>query len=216
MPKGLIGKIGISVSSVNSDRVFAIVENAKGGGLFRSENAGDTWTRVSSDRNLRQRAWYYSKVITDTQSEDVVYVLNVGFWKSIDGGKTFKRIATPHGDHHDLWIANNNPDRMVIGDDGGGQVTYNGGRTWTSYHTSATAQIYQVAVDNQFPYMIYGAQQDNSTFAIMSRTNDSGIDEDDWWIVAGCESGYIAVDPENHDVTYGGCYGGSFLVMMLS
>ncbi len=210
MPKGLIGKIGISVSSVNSDRVFAIVENAKGGGLFRSENAGDTWTRVSSDRNLRQRAWYYSKVITDTQSEDVVYVLNVGFWKSIDGGKTFKRIATPHGDHHDLWIANNNPDRMVIGDDGGGQVTYNGGRTWTSYHTSATAQIYQVAVDNQFPYMIYGAQQDNSTFAIMSRTNDSGIDEDDWWPVAGCESGYIAVDPENHDVTYGGCYGGSF------
>ena len=211
MPKGMIGKIGISVSSVNSDRVFAIVENAKGGGLFRSENAGDTWTRVSSDRNLRQRAWYYSKVITDTQSEDVVYVLNVGFWKSIDGGKTFKRIATPHGDHHDLWIANNNPDRMVIGDDGGGQVTYNGGRTWTSYYTSATAQIYQVAVDNQFPYMIYGAQQDNSTFAIMSRTNGSGIDEDDWWpVVAGCESGYIAVDPENHDVTYGGCYGGSF------
>ena len=136
MPKGMIGKIGISVSSVNSDRVFAIGENAKGGGVFRSENAGDTWTRVSSDRNLRQRAWYYSKVITDTQSEDVVYVLNVGFWKSIDGGKTFKRIATPHGDHHDLWIANNNPDRMVIGDDGGGQVTYNGGRTWTSYHTS--------------------------------------------------------------------------------
>ena len=209
MPKGMVGKIGVSVSPVNSDRVFAIVENARGGGLFRSENAGETWSRVSADRNLRQRAWYYSKVIADTESEDVVYVLNVGFWKSIDGGKTFARIRTPHGDHHDLWIANNNPDRMVIGDDGGGQVTYNGGRTWTSYHTSATAQIYQVAVDNQFPYMIYGAQQDNSTFAIMSRTNSSGIDEDDWWPVAGCESGYIAVDPENHDVTYGGCYGGS-------
>ena len=209
MPKGMVGKIGVSVSPINSDRVFAIVENARGGGLFRSENAGETWSRVSADRNLRQRAWYYSKVIADTESEDVVYVLNVGFWKSIDGGKTFARIRTPHGDHHDLWIANNNPERMVIGDDGGGQVTYNGGRTWTSYHTSATAQIYQVAVDNQFPYMIYGAQQDNSTFAIMSRTNSSGIDEDDWWPVAGCESGYIAVDPENHDVTYGGCYGGS-------
>ncbi len=209
MPKGMVGKIGVSVSPVNSDRVFAIVENARGGGLFRSEDAGDTWTRVSADRNLRQRAWYYSKVIADTQSEDVVYVLNVGFWKSIDGGRNFSRIRTPHADHHDLWIANNDPNRMVIGDDGGGQVTYNGGRTWTSYHTSATAQIYQVAVDNQFPYMIYGAQQDNSTFAIMSRTNSSGIDEDDWWPVAGCESGYIAVDPENHDVTYGGCYGGS-------
>jgi photosystem II stability/assembly factor-like uncharacterized protein len=209
LPKGMVGKIGVSVSPVNSDRVFAIVENARGGGLFRSEDAGATWTRVSADRNLRQRAWYYSKVIADTQNEDVVYVLNVGFWKSIDGGKTFSRIRTPHADHHDLWIASNNPNRMVIGDDGGGQVTYNGGKTWTSYHTSATAQIYQVAVDNQFPYMIYGAQQDNSTFAIMSRTNSSGIDEDDWWPVAGCESGYIAVDPENHDVTYGGCYGGS-------
>lgn len=210
MPKGLIGKIGVSVSAVNSDRVFAMVENAKGGGLFRSDDARATWKRVSADRNLRQRAWYYSKVITDPSSEDIVYVLNVGFWKSIDGGKNFARIRTPHGDHHDLWIAGNDPDRMLIGDDGGGQVSYNGGKTWTSYHTSATAQIYQVAVDNQFPYLIYGAQQDNYTFAIMSRINSSGIDEDDWWQVAGCESGYIAVDSENYDVTYGGCYGGSF------
>jgi len=209
MPKGMVGKIGVSVSAVNSDRVFAIVENARGGGLFRSENAGESWTRVSADRNLRQRAWYYSKVITDPQNQDVVYVLNVGFWKSIDAGKTFSRIRTPHGDHHDLWIASNNPERMVIGDDGGGQVTYNGGRTWSSYHTSATAQIYQVAVDDQFPYLIYGAQQDNSTFAIMNRTSGSSIGENDWWRVAGCESGYIAPDPENYNVSYGGCYGGS-------
>ncbi len=208
MPKGMIGKIGVSVSAVNSDLVFAMVENAKGGGLFRSENAGETWKRVSANRNLRQRAWYYTKVITDPNNAEVVYVLNVGFWKSIDGGKTFKNISTPHADHHDLWIASNDSKRMVIGDDGGGQVSYNGGASWSSYHTSATAQIYQVAIDNQFPYLIYGAQQDNSTFAIMNRTNDSGITEEDWWRVAGCESGYIAVDPEEHDVTYGGCYGG--------
>lgn len=208
LPKGMVGKIGVSVSPVNSDRVFAIVENAKGGGLFRSEDGGETWQRVSADRNLRQRAWYYSKVIADPGNEDVVYVLNVGFWKSTDGGKTFSRISTPHGDHHDLWIASNNPQRMVIGDDGGGQVTYNGGQGWSSYHTSATAQIYQVTTDNQFPYMIYGAQQDNSTFAIRNRTSGSGITERDWWPVAGGESGYIAPDPENPNVTYGGSYGG--------
>ncbi len=208
LPKGLVGKIGVSVSPVNSDRVFAIVENARGGGLFRSEDGGSTWQRVSADRNLRQRAWYYSKVIADPGNEDVVYVLNVGFWKSSDGGRTFSRIRTPHGDHHDLWIASNNPQRMVIGDDGGGQVTYNGGQGWSSYYTSATAQIYQVTTDNQFPYMIYGAQQDNSTFAIKNRTSGGGIDESDWWPVAGGESGYIAPDPENPNVTYGGSYGG--------
>ncbi len=208
LPKGLVGKIGVSVSPVNSNRVFAIVENAKGGGLFRSEDGGDTWERVSADRNLRQRAWYYSKVIADTGNEDVVYVLNVGFWKSTDGGKTFSRIRTPHGDHHDLWIASNNPQRMVIGDDGGGQVTFNGGQGWSSYYTSATAQIYQVTTDNQFPYMIYGAQQDNSTFAIKNRTSGSGITERDWWPVAGGESGYIAPDPEDPNVTFGGSYGG--------
>jgi photosystem II stability/assembly factor-like uncharacterized protein len=208
MPKGLVGKIGVSVSPVNSDRIFAIVENAKGGGLFRSEDGGDTWRRVSADRNLRQRAWYYSKVIADPGNEDVVYVLNVGFWKSSDGGSTFERIGTPHSDHHDLWIASNNPQRMIVGDDGGGQVTYNGGEGWSSYYTSATAQIYQVITDNQFPYMIYGAQQDNSTFAIRNRTNGRGITESDWWPVAGGESGYIAPDPENPNVSYGGSYGG--------
>lgn len=208
MPKGLIGKIGVNVSPVNSDRVFAIVENAKGGGLFLSDDAGDTWKRVSSDRNLRQRAWYYSKVITDPANEDVVYVLNVGFWKSTDAGKTFSRIRTEHGDHHDLWIAANNPKRMIIGDDGGGQVSFNGGESWSTMNNTATAQIYQVTTDNQFPYMIYGAQQDNSTFTIYSRTNSSGIGERDWWPVAGGESGYIAPDPENPDVTYGGSYGG--------
>lgn len=208
LPKGMLGKIGVSVSPVNSNRVFAIIENQKGGGLFRSDNGGDTWTRVSADRNLRQRAWYYSKVIADTENEDVVYVLNVSFLKSTDGGRTFSRIRTPHGDHHDLWISSNNSQRMIIGDDGGGQVTYNGGVGWSDYYTSATAQIYQVTTDNQFPYLIYGAQQDNSTFAIRSRTSGRGITERDWWPVAGGESGYIAPDPENPNVTFGGSYGG--------
>jgi photosystem II stability/assembly factor-like uncharacterized protein len=208
MPKGLLGKIGVAVSPANSNRVWAIIENQNGGGLFRSENGGDTWRRISADRNLRQRAWYYSKVIADPKNENGVYVLNVGFWKSTDGGSKFSRIGTPHGDHHDLWIASNDPQRMIIGDDGGGQVTYNGGEGWSSYYTSATAQIYQVTTDDQFPYMVYGAQQDNSTFAIKNRTNGFGIDESDWWPVAGGESGYIAPDPEDPNVTFGGSYGG--------
>lgn len=207
LPKGTLGKIGVAVSPANSNRVYVIIEN-ENGGLFRSENGGDTWRRVSSDRNLRQRAWYYTKVVADPKNEDGIYVLNVGFHKSTDGGSKFSRIGTPHGDHHDLWIAPDDPQRMIIGDDGGGQVTYNGGVGWSSYYTSATAQIYQVEMDNQFPYMIYGAQQDNSTFAIRSRTGGFGISERDWWPVAGGESGYIAPDPDNPDVTFGGSYGG--------
>ncbi len=207
LPKGMLGKIGVSVSPVNSERVFAMIEN-ENGGLFRSEDGGDTWKRISADRNLRQRAWYYTKVIADTKNEDVVYVLNVSFLKSTDGGSTFSRIRTPHGDHHDLWISSTDSQRMIVADDGGGQVTYNGGRGWSSYYTTATAQFYQVTTDNQFPYLIYGAQQDNSTVAIRSRTSGNGITDKDWWPVAGGESGYIAPDPDNPNVTYGGSYGG--------
>lgn len=209
LPKGTLGKIGVNVSPVNSNIVYAIIEN-ENGGLFKSTNGGDTWARINSERKLRQRAWYYSKVIPDTKNADIVYVLNVQFHKSTDGGRTFRSIGTPHGDHHDLWISPENPERMIIGDDGGGQVTYNGGRSWSTYQNTATAQIYQVITDNQFPYMIYGAQQDNSTFAIKSRTAGFGITTRDWWPVAGGESGYIAPDPENPDVSYGGSYGGYF------
>ena len=209
LPKGTLGKIGVNISPVNSNIVYAIIEN-ENGGLFKSTNGGDTWSRINSERKLRQRAWYYSKVIPDTKNEDIVYVLNVQFHKSTDGGRTFRSIGTPHGDHHDLWISPENPERMIIGDDGGGQVTYNGGRSWSTYQNTATAQIYQVITDNQFPYMIYGAQQDNSTFAIKSRTSGFGITTRDWWPVAGGESGYIAPDPENPDVSFGGSYGGYF------
>lgn len=207
LPKGMLGKIGVAISPANSNRVWAIIENDNGG-LFRSEDGGDTWRRISKDRNLRQRAWYYTKVVADPKNEDGVYVLNVSFLKSTDGGSTFSRISTPHGDHHDLWISPSDPQRFIIADDGGGQVTYNGGEGFSSYMTSATAQFYQVTTDNQFPYMIYGAQQDNSTVGIRSRTSGSGISESDWWPVAGGESGYIAPDPENPNITYGGSYGG--------
>jgi len=209
MPKGLLGKIGVAVSPVNPDRVWAIIEN-ENGGVFRSDDSGKTWNRINSNRNLRQRAWYYTHIVAGTENENEVYVLNVGFYKSTDGGESFDRIGTPHGDHHDLWISPDDDKRMVIADDGGGQVTYNGGQSWSSYHKYATAQFYQVITDNQFPYKIYGAQQDNSTVGIKSRTAGSGITDRDWEPVAGGESGYIAPDPENPNVTYGGSYGGYF------
>ncbi len=207
LPKGVLGKIGVAVSPSNPDRIWAIIENDNGG-VFRSDNKGQNWTRVNSDRSLRQRAWYYTHIVADPQDEDIVYVLNVNFHKSTDGGETFEQIETPHGDHHDLWIAPNNPKRMVVADDGGGQVTYTGGKEWSSYFKYATAQFYHVILDNEFPYWVYGAQQDNSTVAIKSRTAGSGIDESDWHAVAGGESGYIAPDPDDPDVTYGGSYGG--------
>lgn len=210
MPKGLMGKIGVAISPVNSDRVWAIIES-ENGGVFRSDDSGETWQLTNNDRELRQRAWYYTHITADPQDEDEVYVLNVGFYKSTDGGESFDRIGnTPHGDHHDLWIDPNDGDRMIIADDGGGQVSYNDGQSWSSYNKYATAQFYQVITDDQFPYRIYGAQQDNSTVGIKSRTADYGIDERDWAPVAGGESGYIAPDPEDPNVTYGGSYGGYF------
>lgn len=209
MPKGILGKIGVAISPVNPDRVWAIIENDNGG-VFRSDDSGKTWRRINSDRSLRQRAWYYTHIVAGTESENEVYVLNVGFYKSTDGGSSFDRIGTPHGDHHDLWISPKDGDRMIVADDGGGQVSYNDGNSWSSYHKYATAQFYQVITDNQFPYYIYGAQQDNSTVGIKSRTADNGITERDWAPVAGGESGYIAPDPENPNITYGGSYGGYF------
>ena len=209
LPKGIKGKIGVAISPLNSDRVWSIIESDNGG-LFRSDDGGKTWSRTTADRNLRQRAWYYTHVVAGTNSEDEVYVLNVGFHKSIDGGKSFERLSTPHGDHHDLWISPNDGNRMVVADDGGAQISYNGGQSWSSYHKYATAQFYQVITDNQFPYRIYGAQQDNSTVGILSRSSGSGITEREWAPVAGGESGYIAPDPEDPNVTYGGSYGGYF------
>ncbi|SDB62620.1 Uncharacterized protein SAMN03097699_2742 [Flavobacteriaceae bacterium MAR_2010_188] len=207
-PTDTLGIIGVTVSPVNNQRVWAMVENKEKGGLYRSDDGGETWESVNSERKLRQRAWYYTRVYADTQDEDKVYVLNVDYHRSDDGGKTFSTFNAPHGDHHDLWIAPEDPDRMIIGDDGGAQVTYDGGENWTTYHNQPTAQFYRVTTDNAFPYRIYAAQQDNSTIRIRHRTDGGNIGEDDWEETAGGESAHIAVDPENNEIVYGGSYGG--------
>ncbi len=207
LPKDTIGIIGVTVSPVNSNRVWAIIESNTGG-VFRSDDAGKTWRKLNEDRSLRQRAWYYTRIYADTQDEDVVYVMNVSYHKSTDGGRTFKSYNAPHGDHHDLWIAPEDPKRMVIADDGGAQVSYDGGESWSTYYNQPTAQFYRVTTDNHFPYRIYVAQQDNSTLRIHHRTNGGSIGEDDWETTAGCECGHIAIDPLNNDIVYGGCYDG--------
>ncbi len=212
LPKGTLGIIGVTVSPVNSERVFAMVE-AEDGGLFRSDNGGSTWTKVNEDRNLRQRAWYYTRVYADPKNVDQVYVMNVAYHRSKDGGKTFESFNAPHGDHHDLWIAPEDPRRMVIADDGGAQVSTDGGMNWSTYMNQPTAQFYRVVTDNHFPYRIYGAQQDNTTVRISHRTDGRSITEDDWEVTAGSESAHIAVSPEDPDLVFGGNYGG-FLEMV--
>ncbi|WP_299900618.1 glycosyl hydrolase [uncultured Aquimarina sp.] len=206
--KDTLGIIGVTVSPVNSERVWAIVENKEKGGVYRSDDGGETWNLLNSDRSLRQRAWYYTRIYADPKDKDVVYVVNVSYHKSKDGGKNFSSFRAPHGDHHDLWIAPENPKRMVIGDDGGAQITYDGGETWSTYHNQPTSQFYRVTTDNSFPYRIYAAQQDNSTIRINHRSTGWSISEDDWESTAGGESAHIAVDPKNNDIVYGGSYDG--------
>ena len=207
LPKGTLGIIGVTVSPVNPNRVWTIIE-AEDGGVFRSDNAGESWTKVNDERKLRQRAWYYTRIYAGTQDIDEVYVLNVSFHRSTDGGKTYSSIRTPHGDHHDLWIASDDSDRMIIADDGGGQVSFDHGENWSTYYNQPTAQFYRVTTDNHFPYRIYGAQQDNSTVRIYHRTGTGRISESAWESTAGGESGHIAPDPTNPEIVYGGSYGG--------
>ncbi|HTG88402.1 MAG TPA: hypothetical protein VL907_15245, partial [Pyrinomonadaceae bacterium] len=206
MPRGTVGKVGITVSPANPDRVWAIVE-AEDGGVFRSDNAGRTWTRVNDERRLRQRAWYYTRIYADTKNADMVYILNVQFFRSNDGGRTYTTLSVPHGDNHDLWISPEDPNRMIQSNDGGANVSFNGGRSWTE-QDQPTAQFYRVALDNDFPYNVYGAQQDNSTVRIASRTMGGGIDTSDWWDVGGGESGWIAPSPKDSNIVFAGSYGG--------
>lgn len=205
---GILGIMGVTVSPINPQKVWAIVENKDKGGVYLSEDGGTTWNHINDSRALRQRAWYYSKIYADTQDEDIVYVMNVSYHKSKDGGKTFQSNNAPHGDHHDLWIAPEDNQRMIIADDGGAQVSFNGGETWSTYYNQPTAQFYRVTTDNSFPYRIYVAQQDNSTLRVRHRSSGRGISEKDWEPTAGGESAHIAIDPLNNEIVYGGSYGG--------
>ena len=207
MPAKPRGIIGVSVSPVNPKRVYALIE-AKDGGVFRSDDAGKSWTKVSRNRALRSRAWYYSRIYADSQEEDKVYVMNVSYGISSDGGKTWTLKNAPHGDHHDLWIDPDNNQRMIIGDDGGAQTSIDGGDSWSTYHNQPTAQFYRIATDDHFPYRIYGAQQDNTSVRIYHRTNGNAITERDWEITVGGESAYHAINPKDDDIVYGGTYKG--------
>ncbi len=205
--KTVIGNIGIAVSASNPERVYALVESEKGG-LLKSDDAGETWTNISTDQNIRQRAWYYSRIFVDPKNPDIVYALNANLYRITDGGKTLKQINTPHGDHHDLWIDPEDGNRMIVADDGGAQISFDGGTNWSTYYNQPTAQFYRVSTDNNFPYRILGAQQDNSTVRILSRTESNEINQTNWMPTAGFESGFVVADPLNPDIVYGGNYGG--------
>jgi photosystem II stability/assembly factor-like uncharacterized protein len=213
LPRTALGRIGIAVSPVNSRRVYATVEapdsaGVPRGGIFRSDDGGATWDRTSGDQRWQVRAWYYSTVTADPRDENTLYVNNLGTWRSVDGGRAWTRIAVPHGDTHLLWIDPKDPQRMIHANDGGATVSYDRGATWSSIMNQPTAQFYHVTTDNQFPYRIYGAQQDDGALSIASRSDHGSIGRQDWWSVAGGESAYIAVDPTDPDVTYGGGYMG--------
>ena len=200
LPKGVWGKVGVSVSGADSNRVYAIVEAAEGG-VFLSDDAGKTWKKINEDRRLRQRAFYYTRIYADPQSKDTVYILNTGIYRSTDAGKTIRAIRVPHGDNHDLWIASNDPKRMINSNDGGANVSTNAGESWTD-QDFPTAQFYNVITTAHVPYHVCGAQQDNSTACVPS-TGDGTL-----YDVGGGESGYIAPDPRDTDVFYAGSYGG--------
>jgi len=206
LPHGTWGIVNIAVAPSNAEKLYALIENEKGG-LYISKDAGATWALSSQDNEIRQRSWYFNSIFVDPKNEDVVYCPNVGMNKSTDGGKTFHGIGTVHSDHHDMWIDPEDGNRMVLADDGGAQISFDGGANWSTYYNEPTAQIYRVSTDNAFPYHILGAQQDNSTIRIKSRTYGGGITDRDWESTAGFESGYVVADPLNPDVVYGGNYG---------
>ena len=203
LPQGVVGRIGVTVSDADSKRVYAIVEN-ENGGVFSSDDAGASWTKVSEDRRLRQRAFYYTHIFADPKNRDTIYVLNTGFYKSIDGGKTYRQLRPRHGDNHDLWIDPNDPQRMINSNDGGANVSVNGGQTWTE-EDYPTAQLYHVATTKDLPYQVCGAQQDNSTICVQSvNTRARNVE---MYAVGGGESGYIAPSPVNSNVFYAGSQG---------
>jgi photosystem II stability/assembly factor-like uncharacterized protein len=206
LPKGVLGKIGVAISPAKTGRIWALVE-AEDGALFRSDDGGDTWQMVSDNGDLRRRAWYYMHIYADPSDADTVWVLNLQCWKSIDGGKTFSAIPTPHGDNQDLWIDPQDSNRMIEGNDGGANVTLNGAESWSSIYNQPTAQFYHAIADNQNPYKVYGSQQDNTAFALPSRSANGAITMQEWMQPGGGESGYIAIRPDNPNIVYGGAIG---------
>jgi len=207
LPKGPWGKVGVAVSA-ESDRIYALIQAAEGG-LYRSDDGGDKWQLVNPNRALIQRAWYYMHVFPDPKNADTLYILNVQAFKSTDGGRTFNKVKVPHGDNHALWIDPANPRRMICGNDGGATVTSDGGKSWTQQNNQPTAQFYHVITDNAVPYRVYGAQQDNSTVGIASRSDSGEIDRPDWYPVGGGEAGYIAPYPPDPNVVYAADYEGN-------
>ena len=208
LPDGVKGRIGVAASPAKPGRVWAIIE-AEERGLYRSDDGGGAWERVSDDGNLMQRPWYYGHVYADPQDANTCYVLNLSMWKSTDGGKSFVRVTTPHGDNHELWIDPRNPKRMIEGNDGGACVTFNGGETWSTIYNQLTSQFYHVTTDDQFPYRVYGTQQDNSAISVPSRTNTGAIPWSDCYAVGSSESGHIAVDPKDPNIVFSGAIGSS-------
>ncbi len=212
---GNIGRIGIDVSPANSDRIYVVAETdtEAEGGIYRSDNGGKSFSQINREHKLRGRAWYYNHIIADPVDENTVYVMNAPFFKSIDGGETWHTIPVPHSDNHALWINPGNNRIMINGNDGGANVSFNGGSTWSTQLNQPTAEFYRVTVDNQFPYRLYGAQQDNTTISISGFSPGGITPEEDWYEVGGGESGHIAVNPENPDIIYAGNYIGQITRM---
>eukprot|EP01037_Dinobryon_pediforme_P004278 gene4278-4328_t len=210
LPDGMLGKIGVTISPARSGRVWALVE-ALGDktGLYRSDNGGESWTQVSSNRDLMHRPWYYTHVFADPAHAETVYVTNLGMWKSTDGGTSFSEIMTPHGDNHDLWIDPADPQRMIEGNDGGACVSFNGGQIWSSIYNQLTAQFYRIDIDDQYPYRVYGTQQDNTSISVPSAAVWGAITLGDCTYPGTGESGFIAVHPKDHNIVYVGAIGSS-------
>ncbi|MGH7471809.1 MAG: WD40/YVTN/BNR-like repeat-containing protein, partial [Longimicrobiales bacterium] len=216
LPTGIVGRVAVTVSPANPDRVWAMIEAEPAGGVYRSDDGGNTWTRTNSENKLRQRAWYYTHIEADPKDENTVYGLNTSFFRSVDGGKTFDDIPVPHGDMHDVWINPDNPKIIAVADDGGAQVSLTGGKTFSTYYNQPTAELYGVAVDNQFPYRVYGAQQDNTGISLPIWSSSNAIyPKQDWQYPAGCETGPIAFHPDQPHIVWGGCYGGAINRMNL-
>ena len=210
LPTGLVGKVGITISPVNPDRIWAMIEAEPLGGLYRSDDAGTSWTRVNAENKIRQRAWYYYRIVADPANENQVWMMSVALHKSVDGGRTFETVPVPHGDTHDLWINPANPRVMALSDDGGSVVSLTGGKTWSSMNLLPTAEMYDVAVDHAFPYRVYTAQQDNTSISVPAWLDANTLHPMNAWMSAGgCETGPVALHPDHPDVIYGGCYGGA-------